>query len=248
MERYRVNINGIEVNARYTDENVRDIFIPLLEKIAEIQREKSGRVLVFLAAPPGAGKSTLSSFLQDLSLRKGIIKDIQIIGMDGFHKRHDYLKTHTISRDGKEISMVDVKGAPETFDLEKLTERVRLVKAGEKCGWPVYDRLLHDAVDNVIAVESDVVILEGNYLLLKDAGWRELSEMADLTVFVKAEEQLLKKRLVERRIASGHDEEGSLQFVEYSDMYNARTVLNNSKPADIELAVLHDGRLVKTQI
>ena len=32
--------------------------------------------------------------------------------------------------------MSGIKGAPPTFDLEKLTERLKRVAAGENCGWP----------------------------------------------------------------------------------------------------------------
>lgn len=32
------------------------------------------------------------------------------LGMDGFHRRQEYLKSHTMMVDGKEVVMVDVKG------------------------------------------------------------------------------------------------------------------------------------------
>ena len=57
-----------------------------------------------------------------------------------------------------------------TFDLPLLTERVRAVASGEVCGWPVYDRHLHNAVENAITVDGGIVILEGNYLLLNEDG------------------------------------------------------------------------------
>ena len=238
---YSVKINGIDVVAHYRDEDVENIFIPLLEKIREIKRQKEGRVLIFMAAPPGTGKSTLVSFLQYLSAEKGIIEDMQIIGMDGFHRRQEFLKTHSVLRDGKEVLMVDIKGAPETFDLEMLKARLAEVASGKDCGWPEYDRQLHDAVDDVIKVTSDVVLIEGNYLLLKEAGWDELSEMADYTIFIRADEDMLKGRLVNRRIESGHDKKESESFVENSDMYNARTILRGSKNADLMLRLNADG-------
>ena len=69
--------------------------------------------------------------------------------MDGFHRRQEYLLSHTLIRDGREIPMVDVKGTPETFDLEKLEEAIKELASGKICGWPVYDRLLHDPVPAV---------------------------------------------------------------------------------------------------
>ena len=59
MEKYReysALINGIQVHARYTEENVRDIFLPLLRRLSAMQRKKERRILVMLAAPPGAAK------------------------------------------------------------------------------------------------------------------------------------------------------------------------------------------------
>ena len=241
MKEYFVNINGIDVKATYSEENMRDIFIPLLEKLSGLQKEKDRRILVMLAAPPGAGKSTIASFLQKLFNERDRSKSIQAIGMDGFHRRQEYLQTHSITRNGKEVLMVDVKGAPETFDLDKFTERIKIVSSGEKCGWPVYNRHLHNPEDNVITVDSDIVILEGNYLLLNEEGWRELPEYADYTVFIRANEDLLRERLVERRLSSGHDRGGSERFVEFSDLYNARTVMEKSREADLILNLNDDG-------
>ncbi|WP_256374471.1 hypothetical protein [Butyrivibrio sp. MC2021] len=41
--------------------------MPLLKRLTATQKEKGERVLVMLAATPGAGKSTLCSFLEELS-------------------------------------------------------------------------------------------------------------------------------------------------------------------------------------
>ena len=84
-----------------------------------------------LAAPPGAGKSTLLDFLEYLSKNTDGVKEIQTIGMDGFHHYQDYLLSHETVRDGKTIKMVEIKGAPITFDLDALSKRVQLVASGE---------------------------------------------------------------------------------------------------------------------
>lgn len=240
MVRYEVTINGINVKAVYTEENIRDIFLPLLSRLTELSQRKGGRILMMLAAPPGAGKSTLLSFLEQLSTEQPGIKKIQAIGMDGFHRRQEYLLSHHTVRDGKKISMVNVKGSPETFDLEKLRDGIRRLSEGEICGWPVYDRHLHNPVENAIRVTGDIVVMEGNYLLLEADGWRELADYADYTVLISADEGLLKERLIERRILSGHPAEEAESFVEFSDMYNARLCLEHSKPADLILRLNPD--------
>lgn len=240
MIEHNVTINGIDVNACYTEDNIREIFLPLLRGLTALHQRKGVRVLAMLAAPPGAGKSTLLSFLERLSKEHADIETVQTIGMDGFHRRQEYLLSHETIRDGKKIPMVSVKGSPETFDLEKLRDGIMKVSEGEVCGWPLYDRQLHNPVEDAMQVTGGIVLLEGNYLLLDTEGWNELSEYADFTISVRADEDILKGRLVARRIASGHPAEEAEGFVEYSDMYNARLCLEHSKKADLTLILNPD--------
>ncbi len=234
---FPVNINGIDVDAQYTEQAVHTIFLPLLKKLTELQKEKGGRLLVMLAAPPGAGKSTLLSFLEKLCQGDETLCDLQTIGMDGFHRRQEYLQSHFVQRNGKQISMVEIKGAPITFDLETLTDRVKKVASGAVCGWPVYNRMLHNPVENAVTVRKNVVLLEGNYLLLNEDGWRGLSAYADCTISVSAEAEMLRKRLIDRRVKTGVDAEAATRFVDFSDMPNVRLCLEKTLPADIQLSI-----------
>ncbi len=238
---YQVTINGISVTASYSEQAVDGIFLPLLRKLTEIQKEKGRRILVMLAAPPGAGKSTLLSFLDHLTHEYNDLASIQTIGMDGFHRRQEYLVSHTVQRDGKEIAMVKIKGAPATFDLDRVTESVKKVAAGEVCGWPIYNRLLHNPTENALTVNGEIVILEGNYLLLKEAGWSGLKKYADYTISVCAEEDCLRERLIDRRIKTGVDPETAAQFVDFSDMPNVRLCLQKTVDADLQLQIDSTG-------
>lgn len=197
------------------------------------------------AAPPGAGKSTLSSFLQYLSENTKDVKPVTVIGMDGFHRYQDYLLSHTTIRDGKEVQMVKIKGAPITFDLELLIERIRKVAQGEKCGWPTYNRMTHNPKEDALEVTEDIVLLEGNYLLLDQDGWREMKQYADYTINISAKEEDLRKRLVDRKMKSGASSEEAIAFVEYSDLYNAKTVIKESMSGDLNLRLLADDSYEK---
>lgn len=241
--KYNVEINGLEVEADYSEESMGTIFLPLLEKLTKMRAEKNRRILVMLAAPPAAGKSTLASFLQFLAKTRPNLAPLTVIGMDGFHYYQDYLLTHTVVRDGKEIPMVKIKGAPVTFDLERLAGAVARVAAGEACGWPTYDRMLHNPLEDAILVEGDIVLLEGNYLLLDEAGWRELRNYADYTIKIIAKESQVRKRLIDRKHASGTPYEEAVRFVESSDLVNVRTCLEKSLPADLTLRLDDDGGL-----
>ncbi len=242
--KYQVNINGIDVEADFDEKEIAEIFKPLLHKLSKLRKAKAKRILVMLAAPPGTGKSTLVSFLEYLSKETIPEYKVQAIGMDGFHKRQEYLKSHNMIVDGKEVAMVDVKGCPETFDLDKLKTQIETVIKAETCTWPTYDRHLHNPVEDAITIDSDIVLLEGNYLLLDEPGWDRISEMADFTIAIKADEIMLRERLIDRKEKSGNTREKSEQFVDYSDMRNVRLCLEHTKKADMELVVGADGSYV----
>ena len=239
---YRVTINGITSDVRYADEDIEEIFLPLLRRLHALREEKQRRILVLLAAPPGAGKSTLLDLLCRLCAAHPELHPLTAIGMDGFHRRQEYLLTHTAERDGQQVPMVSIKGAPVTFDLPLLTQRIARIAAGEVIGWPVYDRLLHDPVENAVTVDGEIILLEGNYLLLDAEGWKELRGFADYTVRITADPALLRRRLIDRRIATGVEAAPAAEFVDRSDMYNVRLCLEHTGGADLTLKLNADGR------
>ena len=234
-------INGINVCASYSEEEIDGIFIPLLKHLVEICEQKKKRVIMMLAAPPGAGKSTLASFLEHLS--RELIADykVQFIGMDGFHRQQEYLLSHTVNIDGQDVRMVDIKGAPITFDLEALKNKLKSVVSGKVCGWPSYDRLLHNPVEDAINIDGDIIILEGNYLLLDEEGWTDIADFADYTVSITANPEMLKERLLARKKASGASDDDAERFVSFSDMANVKLCLEKTKSANLEL-MLMNGR------
>ncbi len=239
--KYCFNNNGIDIQAEFSTEEIDGIFIPLLKQLSAIHTEKCSRLLVMLAAPPGAGKSTLASFLEHLAQNALPGKKVQAIGMDGFHRRQEYLTSHTTEIGGRQVLMVDIKGAPVTFDLERLKEKITELMSRKECGWPVYNRLLHNPVEDAVLVDGDIIILEGNYLLLDADGWRDLSDMADFSISIKAEPSILRKRLIERKISTGCSQEKAEKFVDFSDMANVAVCLEKTKGADLALELSRDS-------
>ena len=235
---YSADINGITVNAKYSDTVVNEVFIPLLKHLAQLHHEKQRRILVMLAAPPATGKSTLVSFLEHLARSVIPEKRLQAVGMDGFHLRQEeYLLTHTVELDGEQIPMARIKGAPITFDLDALTRKIREVSEGNICRWPHYDRQLHDPVDDAITIDADIVLIEGNYLLLNMDGWRDLSRFADYTIVLTADEDMLRERLIGRKMKTGMTRNDAEHFVAFSDIPNVRLCLDKTMKADLELGV-----------
>ncbi len=235
--------SGQAVQAEFSDGNVNDIFLPLLRRLTALRREKGRRVAALLAAPPGAGKSTLAALLQALSRETPGLEPLTALGMDGFHRRQAYLVSHTTLRGGESIPMSRVKGAPETFDLEALQGALARVAAGEDCPWPAYDRTLHDPVEGALRVTGEIALIEGNYLLLDAPGWRELRQYADYTVFITADPERLRGRLTARHLSTGKRPEIAAAMVA-SDMENARLCLEKSAPADVTLRLMDDDTFI----
>lgn len=238
-------INGLPVQAVYTQTSINEIFLPFLREITDLRKKKGKRILILLAAPPAAGKSTLCEFLKMLSVQTEGILPLTVIGMDGFHRYQDDLLSHTFVRDGEERPLTEIKGAPVTFDLGKLTDRIRLVASGEVCTWPLYDRTAHNPKEDALTVDGEIVLLEGNYLLLDEQGWRDLRMFADITVRIIADEEDLRERLISRKVAGGTEYAKAVEFVNRSDLANARLCLSETMPADKTWILLHDGEYVE---
>lgn len=244
FEDYTVSVNGLTFCAKYKKETVETLFLPFLTGLSIMQRKYNRRIICFLAAPPAAGKTTLSLFLETLSREhegENGMQRITSIGMDGFHYHADYIAAHTLVRDGKVVPMKEVKGCPETFDLPKLKTKLQELGEGGTVLWPAYFRNIHDVIEDARKVEGNIILLEGNYLLLDEPGWRDLAAYCDTSVLIRADESILRKRLVERKMQGGTGKEEAEHFVEESDLVNARRILANSRGFAALWELLPDG-------
>ncbi|WP_090592128.1 hypothetical protein [Pelagibacterium luteolum] len=190
-------------------------------------RAAAGRIIVALAGPPGAGKSTLAS-----ELAKGLGADgvsARVVPMDGFHLDDAVLD---------EMGWHARKGAPHTYDvdgLKTLLERLRREKAGE-IYYPVFDRTTEIAHAAAARVSPDdrVVIVEGNYLLLDAPGWNDIARLFDVTIMVSAPIGELERRLLGRWADLAPD--AARAKVEGNDLVNARLVISKSLGADMTIS------------
>lgn len=227
-----LQINGIKVTANYTTNTINSIFMPLLANLTALQKQENKRIIVYLAAPPGCGKSTLASYLERLSIENGYTP-IQALGMDGFHHTNIYLNSHYRKNTGELLALH--KGAPDTFNLESLREHICSIKEGKETHWPIYDRKIHDPIENAIKVDSSIILIEGNYLLLNDEPWNKLKDYADYTIFITGEPIDLENRLINRKMQSGSSFETALKHYHETDKPNLLLVNQNHLPADLTL-------------
>lgn len=227
-------INGVPVEAHFEEESVQTVLRPLVEMLLKKAESMNRRMIVLLAAPPAAGKSTLAAFLEQLSGGR-----LQALGMDGFHRHQEEILRSTVVRGGEEIPMVRVKGAPESFDVQKLHRTLERLKAGEEMRFPIYDRRLHDVVEDVQEVTGRVLLIEGNWLMLDEDIWRDLP--GDIRIFADAEETLLKDRVIDRRLRTGRTKEEALQLYQDSDGPNIRLCMQKHIAPDVHLVMTGDG-------
>lgn len=242
-KQYLFTVNGFEMETVYNEDTTKDVFLPLLRNLTKMQKEKKERLIVFMAAPPAVGKTTLCQFLEYLSKENEELTEIQAIGLDGFHYHSDYINTHDACVFGKMVPMKKVKGCPETYDTEKLTAKLEKIKS-ENILWPVYDRNIHDVVEDVIEIQKDIILIEGNWLLLKEEPWASMKEFSDYTILILSEEETLKERLIGRKEKGGLSRKEAEEWYEQSDSVNVRRVLQNSFNGDLMLKVEADNDYV----
>jgi len=133
------------------------------------------------------------------------------------------------------------KGAPETFDvhgLRAMLERVRANREPE-IFVPIFDRNaeLSRAGARSIAKQVRVVIVEGNYLLLRKGPWSNLAKVFDFTVMLDVPESILEKRLLARWTGLGLSSDEALAKINRNDLPNGRLVQFQSAKADFHVSM-----------
>lgn len=237
---YEMMVNGLPQKIRYNADTVEGLFLPLLRRLRELQRRSGRRCIVFLAAPPATGKSTLAQFLAQLSRTEECLPPVQALGMDGFHYPNRYLAAHTILRDGEEIPLTSIKGAPETFDVPALAAKLSAARE-ERVTFPVYDRRIHDVVPDAVTADAPILLVEGNWLLLDEEPWHVLCPLADYTLRIDVPPELLRGRLIARKVQGGSTAEDAVAFYEASDAPNILRFAAHVGAADEIWRMMADG-------
>lgn len=230
--RRRVLVDGLEVDALVDVDLLDRVLVPQLTALAAQPRDHR-RTFVFLAAPPGTGKSTLAALVRDRVRHL----DCDTVGIDGFHYPQAHLESHYLdSPDGRTL-LSAVKGAPETFDVDALRHRLEAAREDD-VAWPVYDRRLHDVVPEGRQVTASLVLIEGNWLLLDEPGWSELAAFSDFNIFIEAPPAQLRERLIDRKVRGGLSRAAAEEFYRRSDGLNVERVLAHSDRSRVDL-LLH---------
>lgn len=191
---------------------------PLAAALALVP-EPGGRVILALAGPPAAGKSTLAQALvAGVNSRLGA-DTAAYVPLDGFH-----LSNLQLAR----LGFTDRKGAAFTFDVHGYLALLRrlLSETAISIYVPDYDRTLHEpiAARHVVSPRVRLIVTEGNYLAGPQDGWREVSDLAEELWFVEAPEAVRDARLVRRQMDGGRSLAQARDWVEFNDRLNADLV------------------------
>lgn len=203
-------LEGIKsFNDQISIKDVEDIYVPLTHFIHLYMKEHESLTLSkglflhrYLTVPPfiigiagsvAVGKSTTARLLQTILSRTFKRRNVELITTDGFLYPNKVLE---------ERGLMDRKGFPESYDMEKLIEFLNRVKSGEEeIEVPLYSHEVYDIVDGQYEYvkQPDILIVEGiNTLQLPASQQIYVSDFFDFSVFVDAEPALIEKWYLER--------------------------------------------------
>lgn len=172
------------------------------------------RHLLGIVGAPGSGKSTLAAALAD-----AVGSRAAVLPMDGYHLAQAELER--LDRAGR-------KGAPDTFDVPGFVAMLgRLSKHSphETVYAPLFRRDIEEPIAGAIAITATVelVIVEGNYLLL-DGAWSGVAPLLDQSWFLDTPDDVRDRWLLDRHQRFGRDRDAALAWIAATDAPNARQI------------------------
>ncbi|KAI3038551.1 hypothetical protein CBS76997_8449 [Aspergillus niger] len=212
-------------------------YIRIAEAIQqEARKNDKKRLLVAIAGIPGSGKTTTASAVAQQLRAESQPNKIALISMDGFHLSRAALDTLP----NREEAYIR-RGAPWTFDAVRFVTFVQQLRqwadstpfpsdGGSSSDAtviyaPSFDHEAKDPIENGMVVTSDasIIIIEGNYLLLNEEHWRDVSQLVDYRIFVDADLQEARGRVARRHVSAGIEKtlEDGFRRVDSNDYLNA---------------------------
>lgn len=204
------NLDDIKsLNDRISIEDVQDIYLPLIKMIqlkyqnyqewqmqkANFLQQKVERIpyIIGIAGSVAVGKSTIARLLSILLNRLLPDKRVEQMTTDGFLYPNAELKRQGI---------LDRKGFPESYDMEKMLRFMNDVKGGQDVVTaPTYSHQVYDVVPDqpLVIKQPDILIVEGiNTLQLPSNQQIYVSDYFDCSIYVDADPVLIEQWYLQR--------------------------------------------------
>lgn len=204
------NLDAIKsLNDQISIRDVQEVYLPLIKLLQlqyqnyqqmELQRQTflkqpSKRIpyIIGIAGSVAVGKSTTARLLQILLNRLMPDRQVELMTTDGFLYPNAELKKR---------GLMDRKGFPESYDMERLLRFLNDVKAGaDRVEIPTYSHDTYDVITDhpQVIEEPDILIVEGiNVLQLPTTQRIYVSDFFDWSIYVDADAQLVKQWYLER--------------------------------------------------
>ena len=211
--------------------------VPALAERAIRLLGAGGRIIVGITGSPGAGKTTLATELVQQLIAGGT--RAVYLPMDGFH-----LANATLDR----LGIHDRKGAIETFDgwgFVALLGRV-LAERDHPVYAPSFERTVDEGIAGEVAIPAgvEIVIVEGNYLLVDQQPWSRLRGLFSETWFCETPDAERLRRLVDRHERHGRSTEAARDWAERVDGANALVIAASAVHADLVVSGI-DGSVIE---
>lgn len=195
---------------------------PLIDEIAvkiAALASTRNRIAIAIAGPPGSGKSSMAA-----ALCTHLGEASCAIPMDGFHLDNSVLEAR---------GLLQVKGAPETFDRQGFAALATALIAGTARHFPTFDRGQDKVIEagGEVPQAASILVFEGNYLLFDAPGWAELPPLWDASIWLHVPEDVLQRRLIQRWRDHGMSEKQAIARANENDLANARNICGNTLPS-----------------